>query len=353
LRRARAHRDESSWPGFVDALTTLVLVFVFVLAVFMISQFLATQAISGRDDALAKLNQQVADLADLLALERRASADLRLSVASLTSELAEAKGARDDLAAKLNLAETAARERLAAIEALTKRQAEIDAELVRRAEALTKEKKLAAEAQAQVELLNKQIAELRAQLGRIETALKISERESAEQKAAIADLGKRLNLALAAKVEELDRYRSEFFGELSRILGRRSGIQVVGDRFVFQSEVLFASGSADISAEGRRQLEEIARVLLDISRSIPSTIQWLLRVDGHTDRVPIRTPQFPSNWELSHARAMSVVRVMMERGIPPDRLAATGFAEHHPVDARDDEIARRRNRRIELKLTQR
>lgn len=353
MRRARAHRDDNSWPGFVDALTTLVLVFVFVLAIFMVSQFLATQAISGRDDALAKLNQQVADLADLLALERRASADLRLSVAALGKELSDAKGASDDLASKLGAAEATARERLAAIEALTKRQAEIDAELARRVEALTKEQKLAAEAQAQVELLNKQIAELRSQLSRIESALKISERESAEQKAVIADLGKRLNLALAAKVEELDRYRSEFFGQLSRILGNRTGIQVVGDRFVFQSEVLFASGSADLAPEGRRQLEQIANVLLDISKSIPSSIQWLLRVDGHTDRVPIRTAQFPSNWELSHARAMSVVRVLMEKGIPPDRLAATGFAEFHPVDARDDEIARRRNRRIELKLTQR
>ena len=353
MRRARAHRDDNSWPGFVDALTTLVLVFVFVLAVFMVSQFLATQAISGRDEALAKLNQQIADLADLLSLERRASAELRLSLASISTELAEAKGARQDLAAKLDSAEATARERLAAIEALTKRQADIDAELARRAEALTKEQKLAAEAQAQVELLNKQIAELRSQLARIEAALKISERESAEQKAVIADLGKRLNLALAAKVEELDRYRSEFFGRLSRILGNRPGIQVVGDRFVLQSEVLFASGSAELAEQGRAQIEQIARVLLDISNAIPKDISWILRVDGHTDRVPIRTEKFPSNWELSHARAMSVVRVLIEKGIQPERLAATGFAEFHPVDTRDDEIARRRNRRIELKLTQR
>jgi len=356
LRRAAARHDDLSWPGFVDALSTLILVFVFVLGVFVMAQFLLAQALTGRDEALARLNQQVADLSDLLALERKGGADLRDRIGRLSASLRDAEiraAERDSLAARIAEAEKLATDRLAAIEALTKRQVDIDAELVRRAEALTKEQKLAAEAQAQVELLNRQMVELRLQLQRIEAALKASEKETSEQKATIADLGRRLNLALAAKVEELDRYRSEFFGRLRQILGSRPGIQVSGDRFVFQSEVLFASGSAELSEQGRVQIGEIGKILLDIARLIPRDLKWILRVDGHTDRVPIRTERFPSNWELSNARAMSVVRVLIEQGIPPSRLAATGFAEFQPLEARDDEIAYRRNRRIELKLTDR
>ena len=169
----------------------------------------------------------------------------------------------------------------------------------------------------------------------------------------IADLGRRLNLALAGKVEELQRYRSEFFGRLRELLGNRAGIRVVDDRFVFQSEVLFASGSAALEVAGERQMAQLALTLLEIAREIPPDIPWILRVDGHTDSVPIRTTQFPSNWELSTARAISVVRYLTSQGIPPERLAATGFGEFQPIDRRDDEIGFRRNRRIELKLTSR
>ena len=169
----------------------------------------------------------------------------------------------------------------------------------------------------------------------------------------IADLGKRLNVALARKVEELSRYRSEFFGRLREILGDRRDIRVVGDRFVFQSEVLFDSGSDQIGLGGQDQLAQLAAALLEIASSIPPELHWVLRVDGHTDVVPISTGRFPSNWELSTARAVSVVKFLIGQGVPPERLAATGFGEFQPLDSRADEIGHRRNRRIELKLTER
>jgi chemotaxis protein MotB len=169
----------------------------------------------------------------------------------------------------------------------------------------------------------------------------------------IANLGQRLNTALASKVQELAGYRSEFFGRLRKVLGNRQGIQIVGDRFVFQSEVLFASGSDELAPAGRLQMAKLGETLKEISAGIPSDINWVLRVDGHTDRIPIKTLQFPSNWELSAARAISVVKFLVSQGIPANRFAATGFGEFQPLDARNDEFAFRRNRRIELKLDQR
>ncbi len=183
--------------------------------------------------------------------------------------------------------------------------------------------------------------------------LDASEALSKKQKVQIANLGKRLNAALATKVQELSRYRSEFFGRLREVLGRQPGVRIVGDRFVFQSEVLFASGSAELGKQGTEQLGRLADTLLEISTKIPKDIDWILRIDGHTDKLPIKTAQFPSNWELSSARAISVVKFLKSREIPANRLVAAGFGEHQPLDDRDDEIGYRRNRRIELKLTQR
>jgi chemotaxis protein MotB len=218
---------------------------------------------------------------------------------------------------------------------------------------LGKEQKLGKEAQDQVTILNAQIAALREQLARLSKALDVSEEKSKEQQVQIADLGRRLNLALASKVEELAQYRSEFFGRLREILGDRPDIRVVGDRFVFQSEVLFDQASADLGDPAKKQLMPLATALKELVQKIPKDINWVLRVDGHTDDRPISTAQFPSNWELSTARAISVVKFLIEQGIPAERLAATGFGQYQPLDPREDEVAWRRNRRIELKLTER
>ncbi len=517
----RPRRTLDIWPGFVDALASLLIILVFVLMVFMVAQFILNRAISGRDEALDRLNQQINELTEMLDLERKTSADLRLSVAQLSAELqssvaerdsltsrvealeAEVAAAlserdalrarvdvlaekrkelesrlgaltreRDDLTARLSAlgeekealsarvdelaaareslerrlaavtgerdearrrlaATTAERDRLredlaaataragkakeragrleaeladalrtiradketieaklaelarlaadirilrslrdeleAKLAAAEKRAATAEAAAAERAGELEKlgatlaerEKSLAAatrmsdEARRQVELLNRQILSLREKLARIEAALEASEAEVRKQKVEIVNLGRRLNEALASKVAELARYRSEFFGRLRRILGNRPDIRIVGDRFVVQSEVLFASGRADLGEEGKARLASLADTLREIAATIPEDIDWILRVDGHTDRRPIHTARFPSNWELSTARAISVVRFLIEKGLPPERLAATGFGEFQPIDDRDTEEAYRRNRRIEFKLTQR
>ncbi len=451
-RRRRGNRTPNEiWPGFVDALTTLLLVIIFLLVVFALAQFFLSQALSGRDAALEKLNQQVNELADLLALERKTTDDLEGQIAALTIDMTKMQEERDSViiqldtltsralsaeedrdrlqvllreaeqkareteeklavseeSLKVNLAELERLKRdIAALEetrktleeevgtlalTLAERDVEIgnlrdhskelEARLADEAERtslaqkdieeretrlaelqtlylqtqdkLTEEEKISAAAAAQVTLLNAQIAALRAELATLNEMLEASEARDAEQKVQIADLGRRLNQALAAKVQELQQYRSEFFGKLREVLKDRPGISVVGDRFVFQSEVLFDAGSAELGPDGRADMAKFATTLLEIAKDIPSDIDWILRVDGHTDKQPISTLRFPSNWELSTARAVSVTKFLISQGVPANRLAATGFGEFQPIDPRDDEIGYLRNRRIELKLTER
>ena len=218
---------------------------------------------------------------------------------------------------------------------------------------LLKERDLSKSARAQVALLNQQMSALRAQLSKIAAALDTSEKQAKIKQTRIINLGKRLNAALAGKVQELSRYRSEFFGRLRDLLGKQPGVQIVGDRFVFQSEVLFAKGSADIGTAGRNQMVALASTLTQISKRIPADLDWVLRVDGHTDSDAIKTTQYPSNWELSSARAIAVVRDLIDAGLPANRLVAAGFGEFQPLKRGSTEIIKSLNRRIELKLTQR
>lgn len=384
----RRQRATNIWPGFVDALATLLMVIMFLLMVFVLAQFFLGQALSGRDQALVRLQNQVNELADLLSLERRASDDLRKNISQLSQELQISVALRDDLrttvAALRRQAEETGRKLADALKTIETDQAKIAAQVqelvglqqdIAALKALREElqakvaelggkleesgKKLLAEreisqsARAQVALLNKQMAALRETLEKVSAALDASEKLAREQKVEIRTLGARLNAALAGKVQQLSRYRSEFFGRLREVLGDQPDVRIVGDRFVFQSEVLFAKGSADIGDAGKTQLIRLAQTLRQLAAKIPADIDWVLRVDGHTDKDPISTPRFPSNWELSSARAISVIRFLMDQGMSPDRLAATGFGEYQPLDAGNDEIAKRRNRRIELKLTER
>jgi chemotaxis protein MotB len=317
------------WPGFVDALAQLLMVIIFILLVFTAGQFLLSDALSGRDKALQELQQKLSELTDLLALERVANEDLRASAASLSTQLQAALAERDALTTQLG-----------------GRAAEAE-------KALAAEQEMSRAARAQVEQLTASIAALREQLAKIAAALDVSELKAKDQQAQIAELGRRLNMALASKVQELARFRSEFFGRLREIIGDRADIRIVGDRFVFQSEVLFAPGNAELADAAKQQLDPVIAALKAISEKIPTDINWVLRVDGHTDRRPISNLQFPSNWELSAARAISVVRYAVSQGIPPNRLAAAGFADNQPLDPGAGEEAYRRNRRIELKLTER
>ncbi len=371
---SRRRRSVDYWPGFVDALASLLMVLVFVILIFNIGQYVLTDAVSGRDKALERLNAELASLAKTLSLETGARADAERRIAELSATLVEKDKARATLALELegtrsNLdaaqaeLESQAQEaaRIAAdILALQKLKAELESEVARLGtalntadEALRSQTDISDRAVAQVELLNRQIAEISAQLEELNKALAAARTDLAVKDLKIEDLGRELNLALAARVQELNRYRSEFFGRLRAVLGNRPDVQIVGDRFVFSSEVLFPSASDEVSEDGLRQLLSLAETLKSISAEMPADLPWVLQVDGHTDRRPIATARFPSNWELSTARALAIVKFLRDQGVPAQRLAATGYGEFHPLDNRDTPEAYSRNRRIELKLTNR
>ena len=470
--RRRGGDELNPWPGYVDALSTLLMVIIFVLLVFVLAQAFLSVALTGRDRALDRLNRQMAEMSDMLSLERGREADLRLSVAQLNRDLTSAAGARDTLSeqlAALRSQQTALtadrdalksdRDRLAALEAdaasklqsaqarseqlqsqladaarssgaanqdaattataladarrqLADAHSQIDAmhkeadalnttvkadratidarladlaRMTEQAKALTAlrddltrqvqdaavratteeqrraamaaqladEQKLGDSARAKIALMNQQVAQLRAQMATVAAALDASEKSAADKDVQIANLGGRLNAALAQKVEELQRYRSEFFGKLREVLANRPGIQVVGDRFVFQSEVLFPPGSADLSVAGWEQVKALSTTLKSLSKEIPPGVNWLLRVDGHADRQPVTGGRFASNWELSSSRAITVVKLLIADGVPADRVAATAFGDNQPLDPGDNEAAYAKNRRIEIRLTDR
>ena len=341
LATSRRRRPEEApyWPGFVDAMAQLLLVITFLLSVFMVAQFLLARQISGQDSALGQLRSQIAELSQLLALEKSAKAEAEMNLGALTDDLAAAKAKNADLSAML---ESESAKGSSASSTVTGLQTALD-----------REKSLSSEALAKVELLNQQIAAMRRQLQSINALLTDSETRNTASEAQIADLGKRLNSALAQRVQELTRYRSEFFGRLRQILSQRSDILVVGDRFVFQAEVLFPKAAADLNAEGQQEMLTLADALKQLEREIPPDIAWVLRVDGHTDVDPIQSAQFKSNWELSSARAIAVVKYLIANGVSPNHLVAAGFGEFQPIDPGSTEEAKSRNRRIELKLTER
>ena len=460
-RRRGASEELNPWPGYVDALSTLLMVIIFVLLVFVLAQAFLSVALTGRDRALDRLNRQVAELSDMLSLERSRVGELQLSSASLGRDLQAANTARDQLtrdvaglradgakaqaerdtlraerdrlSARLadaelqaqsalarntqlqnRIAETAGRTDAAGqetaavagqladmrrqlaqarsdldstvkadratIEARVADIARLNAQLTtltalrdelekqvkdaaarattdeQRRQALTAQLaeagKLGDAARAQIALLNQQMAALREQMQQVAAALDLAEAAGRDDKAQIANLSTRLNTALASKVEELQRYRSEFFGKLREVLQNRQDVQIVGDRFVFQSEVLFPAGSAEMSGSGQEQITKLAATLKQIAAEIPADVNWLLRVDGHADKQPRRSGD-AGNWELSAQRAINVVKLLVEDGIPANRLAATGFGEYQPLDPGDTAAAFARNRRIELRLTDR
>lgn len=460
MPRSRRNGGEAlnPWPGYVDALSTLLMVIIFVLLVFVLAQAFLSVTLSGQDRALQRLGRQVSELGDLLSLEKGRAKDLQATVSQLTQQLSSANTVRDQLARDLDAARglaakaagerdrlqaerdqltarlsdasaqaqaaaaryqqlqsrlaqttgaqaqanqtaaiteaqlaeaqkqaaelnktvtadratiqarlgdlarlgeqvrnlTALRDQLekqaqdAAVHATTEaqRRAAVEAELA-------DEKNFATSARAQIAALTQQVEQVRAQMQQVAAELDVSEKAAKDKDVQIANLGSRLNAALASKVEELQRYRSEFFGKLREVLQGRPGIQIVGDRFVFQSEVLFPPGSADLSDAGKEQIKDLAKTLKGIIPEIPSDVNWILRVDGHADKQPLTNSQFASNWELSAQRAINVVKLLIAEGIPPERLAATGFGEFQPLDTGNTPQAYARNRRIELRLTDR
>ena len=440
VRQSRI-RESTTWPGFVDALAALLMVIIFVLMLFVVAQFYLTQALSGRDKDLIRLQDQINEIGELLSLEKIANTELQTNIEQLKFNLESSNAERDKLSSQVaqliitgdqlrqelirasgkeaeltgqllrlqsksadledNLKSANEIARLSKIELdksilqLTNLRKELEAktkenesslkqiedsefqrEKLKReiAEArrlldkiiikLSKEKfKLVSAKQLNASLkqekklsnqrLNAQIEALRKEIALLNQTLETKEQEAEEKDVRIVDLGKKLNRALASKVQELARFRSEFFGKLQEVLKNRKDIRIVGDRFVFQSEVLFAYGIAEIGGDGKKELMKLANTLNKITPKIPSNIDWILQVEGHTDHIPIYNAKFQSNWDLSSARAISVVQFLIKEGVKPSRLSAAGFGEFQPLDKRRDEISNRRNRRIEIKLTQR
>ena len=415
--------DSYTWPGFVDALATLLMVIIFVLLVFVLIQVNLAYRVAGQDATMNDMRAQIVDLGELLNLERKANEDLSAELARISDSLADATRERDALeaqladtsttlsireseierltalqqetqtaleAAQLTLEQRVAalesteaalndsqrrieelemtlEERVAALETSraaladseaerTAAQTELAALSARNAASLQRVDELEqtnAASQAEIVRMTNAITALRLRIEELTTLLADKEAQAARDKIAIASLGKSLNNALASRVQELQRFRSEFFGRLRDVLRGRDDVRIVGDRFVFQSEVLFGQGQADIAAEGEMQLAQLAVALTQIAAEIPEDIDWVLQVEGHTDDIPVRAGRFADNWDLSTERALSVVRFLAEQGLPPNRLAAAGYGEFQPLDPADSDEARRRNRRIEMKLTQR
>lgn len=371
---ARRRRGIDFWPGFVDALSSLLMVLVFMLLIFTIGQFVLSDALSGRDRALAQLNAELAQLAKTLSMEQDAKSVAMKQADELSASLATASGERDALRLSLDATQAALTQaqargeedqaqiaRLSAdISALDELKRQLEAEIAAQLGALDEEREklaaqteLSAKSAAQVELLNRQMAALRLQLDEIAASLDLARAQGKAKDVRIEELGKELNLALAQRVNELQRYRSDFFGKLREVLGGRSDIQIVGDRFVVPSELLFASGTDELTPVARQQLDSLATTLSEVASEIPSDVDWVLRIDGHTDRRPIATGRFPSNWELSSARAIAIVKYLVTRGVPANRLSANGFGEFRPLDPGDSEAAYAINRRIEIQLTNR
>lgn len=417
----RRSRTADVWPGFVDVLATVVLVFVFLLLLFIVGQFYLSGVLLERHRALESLQARVSALAETLALEKEQGAELQARIGELSERLQATLAERDalrrqlaqteqgleaktetlelklrelaslqaDIAAlrelregleaqvgELSAALGGAREEAAALRDRTKAlearlaeaeerthlaQREIEQREIRiqelvatveeRDEALARQQRLSADAGERIRALQQQMQALQQQLAALNAALEAREQTIGEQQLRIEDLGRRLNLALAQRVQELARYRSEFFGRLREVLGDIPEIEVSGDRFRFQSELFFATGSAEIGPQGREKLDQVAETIQEIAARIPPDLDWVLMVEGHTDARPIRTQRFPSNWELSTARAQSIVHYLIGRGVPPRRLAAAGFGEYHPLVDGDSPEAWARNRRIEMRLT--
>jgi chemotaxis protein MotB len=381
-RLGNTRRSENfTWPGFVDALATLLMVIIFVLMVFVLIQANLAYRVSGQDATLGEMRQQLASLSELLNIERRASADLAADLAQLQIQLETSETDRSALAEQLSLVQATLGTRTSELTTLSAKQAETEAALAAARDALDERlralqmvegqlaltearnrtqqqtmRDLEAEttaSKAEVAQMTLVLAGLRQRIEELTSLLAEKDRQAEADKVAIANLGKSLNNALASRVQELQQFRSEFFGRLRDVLKGRDDVQIVGDRFVFQSEVLFAPGQADIGPTGQSQLAQLAVALADIAAKIPDDINWVLQVDGHTDNLPVRAGRYTDNWDLSTERALSVVRFLVLQGVPAKRLAATGYGEFQPLTNGDSVADRRLNRRIELKITQR
>ncbi len=351
--KRRSRSNINVWPGYVDALSALLMLVIFMLLVYVVSQLYLSQTLSDRESELARLNRSLAEISRLLGLEEQKTDALEAQMVAVQNDYSDSLALTATLQEELNEADARALQQQYDAEAQNMRIQELTSAIGETGQALEEKQLLSVSQRAIIKRLSDQIAALKNQLNRISAALRLQEDMSAEKDVKLAEMGQRINMLLAERINELERYQSEFFARLRDILQANDNIRIVGDRFLLPSELLFASGSASLGEAGKTELDKLVNVLLDVVEKIPDDIDWILRIDGHTDKVPINTAAFPSNWELSTARAVAVVRYLSEKGVPQDRMAAAGFGEFFPATTGNSKAALQRNRRIEVKLTDR
>lgn len=344
--RRRSRSTTNVWPGYVDALSALLMLVIFMLLIYVVSQLFLSQTLSDRNSELARLNQRLNEISQLLGLEQSKTDALEQQILTVQSNFSDSQAENQELQERLEASRNQLMQQTADAEARAERLANMNQELDNKDE-------LSVSQQNMILQLSNQIASLQNQLRQITAALKLQKEMTADKDGELENVSRRLNTLLAERVNQLEQYQSEFFSRLRNILAANENIRVVGDRFLLPSELLFASGSAQLGDEGKQELDKLAEVLLEVVKTIPADLDWILRIDGHTDLIPINTLQFPSNWELSTARAVAVVRYLANQGVPQNRMVAAGFGEFFPVAEGVTQEALQKNRRIEVKLTDR
>ena len=294
-------------------------------------------------EAIRSKNQELADLNQNLINKDNTIFDLRGKIIELNNVLSISDKQRIDQELEIALL----RKNIQNIEDIRISENEISSKQIEEMEIQS------SQTFEQIAILSDEIENLKNEIETLNMALEASEEETISKNLEIEILGERLNKALTSKIFELQKYRSEFFGKLQNLLGDREDIKIVGDRFIFESELLFDSASANLQENGKEKLKEIAMTLMETTKQIPTDIDWIIQVEGHTDKRPINTAQFPSNWELSTARANSVLQLLLDIGFSPERLAAAGYGEFYPISDGETKDDYQQNRRIELKLTSR
>lgn len=372
--KIRRRHVDYTWPGFVDALSSLLMVIIFVLMIFVLSQFFLSQKMSGQDEALVKLKSNLIELSELLSLERESNIALTSNLSILEKKIIGLKeqfekekivNDRNNEELKNNVKiinfnknkikelDAILNKKIQEAKLYSKNMIDLSQNLEKKEGKIKKKDALLRASQEEVNKLTRASIQLRNKLSQLQTLLSAYKAKDKKEKIKTLNIGKDLNSALARKVEELQRFKSEFFGRVRELIKGRPEIRVVGDRFVFQSEVLFSTGSVEIGPKGQLEMVRLAATLMEIEKSLPTDIDWILQIEGHTDNLPVKNGQiYKDNWELSTKRALSVLRYLIKQGIKPSRLSASGYGSFQPVDKKNNPQARKKNRRIEMKITQ-
>ena len=372
--RIRKKQLDYTWPGFVDALSSLLMVIIFVLMIFVISQFFISQKMSGQDEALVKLKNNLSELGELLSLERDTTTELTAQLSVLEEKIEvikkdlliereitkqyqeELTGTKNIIAfneREINKLKKVIEDKMKDTTRLKNNISDLDKKVSKKNLEIQNKEIILKANKEEVKKLIATTLKLKNKLTQLQTLLSAYKAKDKKENVKNLSLGKDVNSALARRVEELEKFKSDFFGRVRELIKGRKEIRIVGDRFVFQSEVLFSLGSDELGVEGQVEMQKLAATLMEIEKSLPTDIDWILQIEGHTDSLPVKKGQtYRDNWELSTKRALSVLRFLIKQGIDPNRLSASGYGSFQPIDKKNTKSARMKNRRIEMKITQ-